>query len=87
MVIVREGDRLVVQVRDQRIPLSAETTRDFFLKGADIHITVVADGNGRATDLFLHEGGSDQYAYRRESSLYCRMALRKSGDARASERR
>src|SRR4029453_6749893 len=30
MVIAREGDRLVVQVRDQRIPLAAETTRDFF---------------------------------------------------------
>lgn len=66
MVIAREGDRLVVQVRDQRIPLSAETTRDFFLEGTDSHITFVADGNGRATDVLLREGGSDLYAHRRE---------------------
>jgi len=66
MVIVREGDRLVVQVRDQRIPLSAETDHDFFLKGTDTHITFMADGNGRTTEVLLREGGSDLYAHRRE---------------------
>jgi CubicO group peptidase (beta-lactamase class C family) len=66
MVIAREGNGLVVQVRDQRIPLLAETNRDFYPKGADIHITFVVDGNGRATDVLLREGGSDLYAHRRE---------------------
>jgi serine beta-lactamase-like protein LACTB len=66
MVMAREGDRLVVQVRDQRIPLSAETDHDFFLKGTDTHITFMADGNGRTTEVLLREGGSDVYAHRRE---------------------
>jgi hypothetical protein len=66
MVMAREGDRLVVQIRDQRIPLSAETDHDFFLKGTDTHIIFVADGNGRATDVLLREGGSEVYAHRRE---------------------
>ena len=66
MVMAREGDRLVVQVRDQRIPLSAETDRDFFLKGTDTHIIFVADSNGRTTEVLLREGGSDVYAHRRE---------------------
>jgi hypothetical protein len=67
MVIAREGDRLVLQLRDQRIPLAAETTRDFFPKGTDIHLTFVADSNGRATDVILREGGSDAYVHRSES--------------------
>jgi CubicO group peptidase (beta-lactamase class C family) len=66
MVMAREGDRLVVQIRDQRIPLSAETNRDFFLKGTDTHIIFVVDSNGRATDVILREGGSDLYAHRNE---------------------
>jgi hypothetical protein len=66
MVMAREGDRLVVQVRDQRIPLSAETDHDFFLKGTDTHIIFVVDNNGLATDVILREGGSDLYAHRRE---------------------
>ena len=66
MVMAREGDRLVVQVRDQRIPLSAETDHDFFLKGTDTHIIFVADSNGRATDVILREGGSDAYLHRSE---------------------
>jgi hypothetical protein len=64
MVMAREGDRLVVQVRDQRIPLSAETDHDFFLKGTDTHIIFAADSNGRATDVILREGGSDAYLHR-----------------------
>jgi CubicO group peptidase (beta-lactamase class C family) len=66
MVIAREGDRLVAQVGDQRIPLSPETTRDFFPKGSDIHIIFVTDGNGRATELILRQGGFDLYAHRNE---------------------
>jgi serine beta-lactamase-like protein LACTB, mitochondrial len=66
MVVAREGNGLVVQVREQRIPLPAETDHDFFLKGTDTHIIFVADSNGRATDVILREGGSDAYVHRRE---------------------
>jgi CubicO group peptidase (beta-lactamase class C family) len=66
MVIAREGDRLVAQVRDQRIPLSPESARDFFPNGTDTHIIFVADSNGRATDVILREGGTDLYAHRSE---------------------
>jgi CubicO group peptidase (beta-lactamase class C family) len=66
MVIVREGNRLVAQVGDQRFPLSPETARDFFPSVADTHIIFVVDRNGRATDVILREGGTDLYAHRRD---------------------
>ena len=35
-----------------------------FFKAFDAQITFVTDGNGRATGLILHEGGTDVYANR-----------------------
>jgi len=66
MIIVREGNRLVAQVGDQRFALSPETARDFVPSIADTHIIFVVDSKGRATDLILREGGTDLYAHRRE---------------------
>jgi serine beta-lactamase-like protein LACTB, mitochondrial len=66
MVIGLEKDRLFAQVRDQRIPLSAETSREFFPKGIDIHLIFVTGSNGRATDVILRDGGTDLYAHRIE---------------------
>ena len=64
MTIAREGDRLFAQTRDQKIPLSPESARDYVLKGSDTQIIFVTDGNGRATELILRESGTDAYLSR-----------------------
>ena len=64
MTIAREGDRLFAQIRDQKIPLSPESARDYVLKGSDTQIIFVTDGNGRATELILRESGTDAYLSR-----------------------
>src|SRR6266581_79196 len=64
MTIAREGDRLFAHIRDQKIPLSPESARDYVLKGSDTQIIFVTDGNGRATELILRESGTDAYLSR-----------------------
>ena len=64
MAISREGDRLFAQIRDQKIPLSPESARDYVLKGTNTQIVFVSDGNGRATELILRESGTDAYLNR-----------------------
>ena len=64
MAIAREGDRLFAQVRDQKMRLVPESVRDYVLQGTDVQITFVTDGNGRAKELVLHEGGTDAYLNR-----------------------
>jgi CubicO group peptidase (beta-lactamase class C family) len=62
--ISREGNRLFAQIRDQKIPLSPESARDYVLKGTDTQIVFVSEGNGRATELILRESGTDAYLNR-----------------------
>jgi hypothetical protein len=44
--------------------MNRESVRDYFLKTFDSQITFVTDCNGRATELILHEGGTDARANR-----------------------
>jgi hypothetical protein len=48
----------------RRMRYFPESVRDYFFKTFDAQITFVADGNGRATELILHEGGTDLRANR-----------------------
>lgn len=41
-----------------------ESIREYFFKTFDAQITFVIDGNARATELILHEGGTDVHADR-----------------------
>lgn len=66
MIVVREGDQLFAQINGQKNQIFAEGVRDYFFKAFDGQITFVTDGNGRATELILHEGGTDLYANRIE---------------------
>lgn len=43
-----------------------EGDRDYFLKVVDAQITFVTDGRAPATELILHQSGSDQRAKRIE---------------------
>ena len=62
--IVREGDHLFAQLNSQKNEIFPESVRDYFFKTFDSQITFVTDGNGRATELILHEGGTDVHANR-----------------------
>lgn len=64
--IVREGDHLFAQMNGQKHEIFPESVRDYFFKTFDSQITFVTDGNGRATELILHEGGTDVRAKRIE---------------------
>ncbi|HEV3039193.1 MAG TPA: serine hydrolase [Candidatus Angelobacter sp.] len=65
LVITREGDHLFLQVTGQpKFEIFPEGDRDYFLKVVDAQISFVTDGQGRATELILHQGGLDQHAKR-----------------------
>jgi serine beta-lactamase-like protein LACTB, mitochondrial len=64
MTIAREDGHLLAQINGQKIQLSPESVRDYAFKVSDTQITFVTDGSGRATELILHEGGTDAYLNR-----------------------
>jgi CubicO group peptidase (beta-lactamase class C family) len=64
MAIAREDNRLFAQIRDQKTQLVPESVRDYVFKGSDTQIIFVTDGNGRAKELILREGGTDAYLNR-----------------------
>lgn len=67
IMITREGDRLVMQQPGQdKIPLFAESERDFFLKIADAQITFESSDEGPATAAVWHQVGPAQRAARIE---------------------
>jgi CubicO group peptidase (beta-lactamase class C family) len=65
LAITREQNRLFSQATGQaKFELFAEGDRDFFVKAFDAQITFVTDGEGRATQLILHQNGADHPAKR-----------------------
>jgi CubicO group peptidase (beta-lactamase class C family) len=67
LTVTREGDRLMTQATGQpKIPIFAESEREFFAKVVDAQITFVTDAQGRASELILHQGGRDMHAKRFE---------------------
>jgi hypothetical protein len=67
MNVTRDGGHLYTQATGQpRFEIFAESTHDFFVKDFDAQLTFVADANGRATSVVLHQGGRDAPANRIE---------------------
>jgi serine beta-lactamase-like protein LACTB, mitochondrial len=62
--IVRAGDHLFAQIDDRKNEIFPESVRDYFFKNFDSQITFVTDANGRASELIMHEGGTDLHAIR-----------------------
>jgi hypothetical protein len=68
--VTREGDKLMTQATGQpKVPIFAESEREFFSKMVDAQITFVPDAQGRATELILHQGGRDMHAKRYEGAV------------------
>jgi len=67
LTVTQEGDHLFTQATGQpKVQVFPESDRDYFLKVVDAQITFVRDGQGRATELILHQGGQDHHAKRVE---------------------
>jgi len=67
MTVSRDGERLFAQATGQgKIEIFPESDSDYFLKVMDAQITFVTGGEGRATELILHQGGMDRHAKRVE---------------------
>jgi CubicO group peptidase (beta-lactamase class C family)/uncharacterized protein YneR len=67
--VTREGDRFMTQATGQgQIEIFPEDNHTFFAKVVDAQITFVTNGQGRATELVLHQGGRDQHAPRVEGA-------------------
>ncbi len=65
--VTRDGDHFITQATGQgQVEIFPEGEHDFFAKVVDAQITFVTDGQGRATELILHQGGFDQHAPRVE---------------------
>jgi len=60
-----DGDQFFTQLTGQpKFEVFAETEKDFFLKVVDAQLTFEMDGQGKVTDLVLHQNGRDQTAKR-----------------------
>ena len=62
--IVREGDHLFAEINGRKNEIFPEGSREYLFRAFDAQITFVIDGNGRATELVWHEGGTDLRASR-----------------------
>jgi CubicO group peptidase (beta-lactamase class C family) len=70
LTVTREGDRLMTQATGQgKVPIFAESEREFFAKLVDAQITFLTDAQGRASELILHQGGRDMHAKRLEGAV------------------
>ncbi len=70
LTVTREGDKLMTQATGQgKVPIFAESEREFFAKVVDAQITFVTEAQGRASELILHQGGRDIHAKRYEGEL------------------
>jgi len=55
---------LIAQINGRETALLPESVRDYVLGNSEVEITFVTDGNGRAKELIVHEGGTDMYLSR-----------------------
>jgi hypothetical protein len=67
VTITAEDGHLFAQSSGQpKVQIFPETGRDYFLKVVDAQISFVTDSNGRATELILHQSGTNVHAKRLE---------------------
>jgi CubicO group peptidase (beta-lactamase class C family) len=63
LTVVRDGNKLMTQLTGQpQIQVYPESETKFFLKVVDAQLSFVKDGDGRVTEVVLHQGGRDQRA-------------------------
>jgi hypothetical protein len=76
ITVMRMGDHLYAQkigyasavqeIGYGKVEIFSESVKEYFVKGADVHMTFVTDAHGRADDLLIREGTSEVHAKRVE---------------------
>jgi len=75
IIITREGDQLLEQLGNQpKFPIFPEGDRRFFLKVVEARLTFDVGPQGKATQLTLHQNGTDQTARRLDDREAKRVA-------------
>jgi len=86
--ITREGDQLFAQLGGQnKLPIFPEGERKFFAKVVDAEITFDVDPQGKATQLTLHQNGTDQTAKRLDDQAAKQAVDEAAARAEAAARR
>lgn len=66
LVVVREGNHLIVKERDENHEVFPDSDRGFFSKTSDDEFTFTADSQGRMTEMVLETGGQTMHFKRIE---------------------
>jgi hypothetical protein len=86
--ITREGDQLFGQLGGPRkVPLFAESERQFFQKDFDAQIAFEIDSEGKATQLVFHVNGMDQQAKHLDDAEAKRITDESAAKAEAAAKR
>jgi CubicO group peptidase (beta-lactamase class C family) len=86
--VTREADQLFVQLAGQpKFQLFPKSEREFFLKVVDAQIAFEVDSQGRATQLTLHQNGTDHAAKRLDDADAKRMSDEAAAKAEAVAKR
>jgi CubicO group peptidase (beta-lactamase class C family) len=86
--ITREGDQLFAQLGGPRkIPLFAESERQFFQKDFDAQFSFEVDSQGKVTQLIFHVDGTDQPAKRLDDAEAKRIADETAARTEAAAKR
>jgi len=65
LTVSRTGDHYFAQLTGQGpFEIFPEASREFFVKAVDAQLTFMTDNAGRATEVVLHQNGSDRHAKR-----------------------
>jgi CubicO group peptidase (beta-lactamase class C family) len=65
LAVRRDGDHFIAQATGQGpVEIFPEGDHEFFAKVVDAQITFLTDSQGRATELILHQNGTDHHAPR-----------------------
>jgi CubicO group peptidase (beta-lactamase class C family) len=69
LTVTREGDQLYTQLTGQaKLEIFPKSEREFFLKVVDAQLTFDVGADGKATQVTLHQNGSNQTALRLNES-------------------
>jgi len=67
MTVTRDGDHFMTRATGQRqVEVFPENEHQFFAKIVNAELTFVTDSSGRATELILHQNGTDHHAPRKQ---------------------
>jgi len=76
LMMTLDGDQMMTQLSGQpKLAVFAEADGKFFLKVVDAQLEFIKEGNGKVTDVILHQNGRDQKAPKISDTVLERKAI------------